>query len=64
MEKNYSYWLGFYGFGALPDHHHIIEPIMGTYAAIHVPYDILGVNELFQNGGHSANTIAELLWHE
>ena len=65
MTKQYdSCWLGFDGFGALPEHHQIIKPLLGNFVGIPVPYDLLGVEELIQNGGFSANTIAELLRHE
>ena len=63
-KKDDSCWLGFDGFGSLTDHHQIIEPILGDYIGTPVPYDLLGVEELIQNGGRSANTIAELLRHE
>ena len=63
-EKDDNCWLVFYGFGALSDHHQIIDSILGTYVGIPVLYGILGVEELLQNGGRSANTIVELFWHE
>ena len=65
MTKQYdSCWLGFDGFGALPEHHQIIKPFQENFVGIPFPYDLLRVEELIQNGGRSANNIAELLRHE
>ena len=65
MTKKYdSFWLSFDGFGDLNYHHQIIDPLLGAYVGIHIPFELLEVGELLQNGGRSANTIAELLWHE
>ena len=65
MTKKYdSFWLSFDGFGDLNDHHQIIDPLLGAYVGIHIPYELLGVEELLQNGGRITNSIVELLWHE
>ena len=63
-KKDDSCWLGFDGFGAIHEHHQIIELLLGAYVGITTPYDLLGVEELLKNGGRRSNTITELLWNE